>query len=65
MAKRESQGMQIALILLIMFCLLFAITTVVFWNQSKKANAEVAQLKNSQSNGSVAGEFHFTGESRS
>lgn len=45
MAKRESQGMQIALILLVMFSLLMAITTVLFWNQSKKRLAELEATK--------------------
>ncbi len=43
MAKRESQGMQIALILTVMFAVLFLITTVVFWNISRNAKAEAEQ----------------------
>ncbi len=54
MAKRESQGMQIAVILLVMFCLIFAITTVVFWNLGNKANAALAQAKESQTQAEAA-----------
>lgn len=43
MAKRESQGMQIAVILLVMLSVLFAITTIVFWNIGKNAKAELDQ----------------------
>lgn len=43
MAKRESQGMQIAMILTVMFAVLFLITTVVFWNISRNLRAEVEQ----------------------
>ncbi len=46
MAKRESQGLQIALILTVMLAVLMAITTIVFWNMAKKGNAELASLKN-------------------
>ncbi len=42
MAKRESQGMQIAMILTVMFAVLFLITTVVFWNISRNLRVEVA-----------------------
>ncbi len=48
MAKRESQGMQIALILLVMLSVLFAITTVVFWNIAKNTKAELAQKTSSE-----------------
>ena len=45
MAKRESQGLQIALILTVMLAVLMAITTIVFWNMAKKGNAELASLR--------------------
>jgi hypothetical protein len=45
MAKRENQGMQIALILLAMVTVLLAVTSVVFWNQSKNLGAEADQLR--------------------
>jgi hypothetical protein len=45
MAKRESQGLQIALILLVMLSVLFAITTIVFWNIGKNAKAELVQKR--------------------
>lgn len=45
MAKRENQGLQIAVILLTMATLLFLITTVIFWNQSKKHFAQAEQDK--------------------
>ena len=47
MAKRESQGMQITVILLVMLSVLFAITTIVFWNMSKNAKAD-AEAKRQQ-----------------
>ncbi len=45
MAKRENQGLQIALIVLVMFTVMFAVTTIVFWNQSKNLRAEADQLR--------------------
>jgi hypothetical protein len=46
MAKRESQGLQIALILTVMLAVLMAITTIVFWNMAKKTGAELTSVKN-------------------
>ena len=46
MAKRESQGLQIALILVVMLAVLMAITTIVFWNQAKNRGVELASAKN-------------------
>ena len=39
MAKRESQGLQIALIAFVMVTVLFMVTTVLFWKQKDTATA--------------------------
>ena len=40
MAKRESQGLQIALIVFVMVTVLFMVTTVLFWKSSDTAKKE-------------------------
>ena len=38
MAKRESQGLQIAIIVFVMVTVLFMVTTVLFWKKADTAN---------------------------
>ncbi|MEM7311804.1 MAG: hypothetical protein AAF497_01505 [Planctomycetota bacterium] len=49
MAKREGQGLQIALILLVMLTVILCIATYFFWSQSEKLGKEVASVKESLS----------------
>jgi hypothetical protein len=46
MAKRESQGLQIALIVFVMITVLFMVTTVLFWKKFDTARAEASDLQN-------------------
>ena len=46
MAKRESQGLQIALILTVMAAVLLAVTTILFWNNATKATAAADAANN-------------------
>ncbi len=45
MAKRESQGLQIALIVFVMITVLFMVTTVLFWKKFDTARAEASDLE--------------------
>ncbi len=45
MAKRESQGLQISLILLVMLSVILCVTTYFFWSQSQKFSKESISLK--------------------
>lgn len=45
MAKRESQGLQIALIVFVIVSVLFMVTTVLFWKKAETASAERADFE--------------------
>ena len=45
MASRESQGLQIALILLVMLTLLLAVTTFLYYRKSEERGKELAEAK--------------------
>ncbi len=45
MAKRESQGLQIALIVFVMVTVLFMVTTVLFWKKADTANTNAADVE--------------------
>ncbi len=45
MAKRESQGLQIALILLVMLTVILCIATYFFWSQGEKLKTQLASAK--------------------
>lgn len=44
MARRESQGLQITLIVFVMLTIILAVTTIAFWNKSKGLTEENASL---------------------
>ena len=44
MARRESQGLQIALIVFVMLTIILAVTTIAFWNRSKSLTGEMESL---------------------
>ena len=48
MAKRENQGMQIGLILLVMLSILLMITCYFFWSQAHTRTAEAKELKSAK-----------------
>ena len=48
MAKRESQGLLVAVILLVLFSLLMSIFTMYFWNQSSRLRQELESAQNSR-----------------
>lgn len=48
MAKRESQGLLVAVILLVLFALLMSIFTMYFWNQSGRLVQELESAQNSR-----------------
>ena len=54
MAKRENQGMQIGLILLVMLSILLMITCYFFWSQAHARNAEAQELKSAKASADTA-----------
>ncbi len=47
MAKRESQGLLVAVILLVFFALLMCVFTYYFWSQSSRLHQELEAAENS------------------
>ena len=45
MARRESQGLQITLIVFVMLTIILAVTTIAFWNRSKTLSETNASLE--------------------
>ncbi len=45
MARRESQGLQITLIIFVMLTVILAVTTYIFWSQSENLGQQVAELR--------------------
>ena len=41
MARRESQGLQISLIVFVMLTVILAVTTYVYWSQAENRNREL------------------------
>ncbi|MDA1054262.1 MAG: hypothetical protein O3C40_27775 [Planctomycetota bacterium] len=56
MAKRESQGLQIALILFVMVTVVLAVTTFVFYRKTEEMAAEVAKAEKARDEASAFGE---------
>ena len=52
MAKRESQGLQIALIVFVMVTVLFMVTTVLFWKSADTAKKERDDFESRAANAS-------------
>jgi len=56
MAKRESQGLQIALILFVMITVVLAVTTFVFYRKAEEMTADVAKAKQERESAKAFGE---------
>jgi hypothetical protein len=61
MARRESQGLQITLIVFVMLTIIFAVTTIAFWNRAKTLG-ETNRALESQNDEALKAEQAATGE---
>ena len=54
MARRESQGLQITLIIFVMLTVVLAVTTYIFWSRSENLSQERPTLQNGERDAQAA-----------